>query len=255
MPLRGACVILPREGGRARAAAAQRLAMEKLPESARRRLIEQVPILKCFPPEAREAILAGARVQAAETGRVFLREGDAVQAVGAVLSGRVKVCRTSAEGKETILHILGPGKLFGEASLAGTEPSFPADVVALEPSRVWLIEKREVVGWLGRYPQVAWEVLSDMASKLAACTARLEELSTRRVEARIAGLFLKLASLGDPGKDSELLLTRKEVAALTGTTVETAIRVTRALEKVGAIACGRGRIRILKREALEKAAK
>lgn len=67
-----------------------------------------------------------------EAGAVLLRQGDPPTHVLALVSGRVKVVRTSADGNALVLAVRGPGEILGDYSvLDGTGRS--ATVIAIEP--------------------------------------------------------------------------------------------------------------------------
>jgi CRP/FNR family transcriptional regulator len=101
--------------------------------------------------------------------------------------------------------------------------------------------------------------LSGMAQRIVELTRRIAEVSGGRVETRFALLFLKLADkLGRPdGREVfiPLALTRQDLADLTGTTVETAIRVMSRWSKEDVVLTEHEGFRVKSRAALERLAR
>jgi CRP/FNR family transcriptional regulator len=163
-----------------------------------------------------------------EKGDTIFTEGDPPQYLFTIASGRVKVVKAVPSGKEVILEIFGPGDPLG-AVVAYEGRPYPASAVALEPSVCILVRRAEFFDLLERYPSFVRGFLVGMAHRIVELTRRIPEVAGGRVETRFAHLFLKLADrTGRPergGRFIPLPLSRQELADLTGTTVETSIRI------------------------------
>jgi exodeoxyribonuclease V gamma subunit len=161
---------------------------------------------------------------------------------------------------------LPPGRLGGAAldddplgAVAVYEGApFMASAVALEPSRVLSIEQRAFFRLLEDDPAMVRGLLSGLTIRLAELTRRLAEVSGARVEARFARLFLKLCDqIGRAergGTFVPMALARQELADLTGTTIETAIRIMSRWQKEDVLHTEKDGFVVLNREALEDAA-
>ena len=101
-------------------------------------------------------------------------------------------------------------------------------------------------------------MLSGLTLRLIELTRRLAELTAGRVEARFARLFLKLATqIGKPSRGGIFVampLTRQELADLTGTTIETAIRTMSRWQKDDVVRTEKDGFVIVDRPSLETAA-
>jgi CRP-like cAMP-binding protein len=179
-------------------------------------------------PPAREALLGIARRRGFPAGRVALAEGARAEAFYAVLSGQLKMCRLTPSGRNLILSLFGPGDLFGVTPALSGEPC-GTDWQAVEDSECLEVRRADLFALLERRPDLVPETLRFLTRHMVECKNCLVESACSRVESRFASLFLRLAD--KRGQASEggwlipLRLSRQELADLTGTTLETAIRV------------------------------
>ena len=101
--------------------------------------------------------------------------------------------------------------------------------MALEPTTCLVLARRDFFQLLEQNPSLVRGVLTGLTTRLVELTRRITELTGGRVEARFARLFLKLADqMGRPDRGGVFIpmpLSRQELADLTGTTIETCIRI------------------------------
>lgn len=173
--------------------------------------------------------LAGvSRVREFAKADVIFSEGDPPDFFHTILSGRVKVFKMTPAGKDIILEIFGPGDPVGAVAVYETRP-YPASAVALEDTVCLLIPRAAFFSLLEQHPTLVRGLLLGLTHRLVELTNRLTELTGVRVEARFARLFLKLAQdlgrAGEGGIFIPLPLSRQELADMTGTTIETSIRI------------------------------
>lgn len=188
-------------------------------------------------------------------GESVLLEGEPCHGLYVVLAGRVKVFKISAEGREQVLRILGPGRTFNDVPVFDGGRN-PASISALEDSRVAFIPKERILTLVDHHPRVAHAVIRVLASRLRAMTVLIEDLSLRSVVARVAKLLLDCAA----GRETVIedrggacaRLTQQQIAAMTGSVREVVQRALATLEREGAIETGRARVRILDPVALER---
>lgn len=181
-------------------------------------------------------------------GEFVLLEGEPGDALYLVVSGVVKVFKTSSEGKEQILQIIRPGESFNDVTVFDGGPN-PASAQAMGPVVLYGIRNRDMESILRSHPQVALNVMRVLSQKLRHLVSLVEELSFKHVTARLAKILLEYASDG-----SKQRLTQQEMAALAGTAREIIGRSLRELEGAGLIRLDHHRIVITDREALKKMA-
>lgn len=183
----------------------------------------------------------------AERGEVILFEGELAEALFFVVSGAVKVFKTSAEGKEQILSIVRPGESFNDVAVFDDGLN-PAGAQAMGPVVVYGIRKSDLTVILQNYPRVVLNVIKVLAERARQLLSLIEDLSFRHVSGRVARILLEHAGGGaDPGPR----LTQQEMAAMAGTAREVVARSLKALEEDGIIRLDRHRIVITDKGALQ----
>jgi CRP-like cAMP-binding protein len=179
-------------------------------------------------PADRQRLAEVARTHSYAKGIAIFSEGEPSDFFITIVTGRVKVYKATPAGKEVILEIFGPGDPLGATAAYEGRP-FPATAVALEDTECVLIPRASFFALLEQHPSLVRGLLTGLTHRLVELTTRIADLSGARVEARFARVFLKLAK--DIGRNGEggtfvpLALSRQELADLTGTTIETCIRI------------------------------
>jgi CRP/FNR family transcriptional regulator len=134
--------------------------------------------------------------------------------------------------------MLGPGDPLGGVAVYDQMP-YPGSAIALEDVACVQILRSELFGLLERHPSLVRGLLKSLTRRLVELTSRLTELSGGHVEERLARLFIKLASQKGIVEDGSVLipvsLSRQELADLTGTTIETSIRIMSRWAKAGLV--------------------
>lgn len=184
---------------------------------------------------------------------IFL-EGEAPEALFFVKTGKVKVLRHSTDGKDVVLRVTGPGQMLGAvATFDGG--GYAGTAQAIEECTLLLLARNDCLTLVSRYPVFALAVINDMGNRLRSSAEQIRSLAVERVEQRIARVLLKLgASAGSDlpeGRVIEMPLTRQDVADMTGTTVETAIRVMSKFRRNDLIRSRRGKVVLVDLDALQ----
>ena len=217
-------------------------------------LLRKIPLFKRVSPADRARIADVAHIKHYAPGEVIFREGDPGDTFLTVIQGRVKVYKATPAGKEIILEIFSAGDPLGAVAVY-ENANLPASALALEATDCLAIAQRDFFGLLEQHPALVRGLLSGLTLRLAELTRRLADM-TGRVEARFARLFLKLADqIGKPERGGTFVampLTRQELADLTGTTIETAIRIMSRRQRDDIIHTEKDGFVILNRPALEE---
>jgi CRP/FNR family transcriptional regulator, nitrogen oxide reductase regulator len=184
---------------------------------------------------------------------IFL-EGEAPQALYVVRSGKVKVLRHSPDGKDVVLRMTGPGQLLGSVAVFDGG-GYPGTAQAIEDCTLLVISRNDCLTLVTRYPVFALAVINDMGIRLRSSAEQIRSLAVERVEQRIARTLLKLGQTtgadSSEGRVIELPLTRQDVADMTGTTVETTIRVMSKFRRENLIFTRRGKVVLVDLDALQ----
>jgi len=205
--------------------------------------------------EDRKRLSEVSLVRAYEKGDVVFSEGDPSSFLFTILSGRVKVVKLVPNGKEVILVIVGPGDPLG-AVVAYEGRPYPATAIAIERTLCVLVQRKPFMDLLERHPSLVRGYLVGLTQRIVELTRRIPEVSGGRVETRLAHLFLKLAErMGRPRSDGSFIpmpLSRLELAELTGTTVETSIRIMSRWAKEGIVRTEKDGFVVVDPAALER---
>ena len=217
--------------------------------------LRSIPAFSAIPVDQLQTFTAACSLQEYKAGQTFAFEGDADRAVGfLVLRGRVSLFKTSVSGREIIVELLSPNDVFGIA-LALEQQPFDCSARAQVDSFVIHVPRRAIVGLLEKNVQLYRFLLDVIAGRLSSSHTRSRSLAHDKVEVRIASGLLSLIPVDADEHDSAvpiLHVTRKELAELCGTTVETSIRVTKSMESTGILEFPEnGFVRILDQEALK----
>ena len=211
-------------------------------------------IFRRLPAEDRQRLAAVTETRAFEKGDYLFHEGDASELLFTVVSGRVKVTKTTARGTDVILEIFGPGDPVGAVAVYEARP-YPASAVALESTTCLAVPRQAFFALLENHPSMVRGLLTGLTHRLVELTNRLAELSTGHVDTRLARFFLKLADnigqAGPQGTFIPLVLSRQELADMTGTTIETAIRIMSRWGKEGILRTEKDGFLIADRSGLE----
>lgn len=187
---------------------------------------------------------------------IFL-EGEAPEALFIIKTGKVKVLRHSTDGKDVVLRVCGPGQMLGTVAVFDGG-GYPGTAQVIEACSVLIIARNDCLTLVNRYPIFALTVITDLGTRLRSSAEQIRSLAVERVEQRIARVLLKLAeSAGSDaaeGRVIEMPLTRQDVADMTGTTVETAIRVMSKFRRNELIRTRRGKVVLVSVAALQEIA-
>jgi len=216
-------------------------------------LIPTIPLFDGLPANEQQQ-LAGISVEKKfKRGQTVFSEGDPGNGFYVVASGRVKIFKLSADGKEQILHLFGPGEPFGEVPVFEGR-RFPAHAIALEESSFLFFPRTAFIELIGNNPSLALNMLAVLSRRLRRFAALVDDLSLKEVPARLAAHLLYLSQEQDNADSVQLDIPKGQLAALLGTIPETLSRILTKMTKQGFIESDGPRIRILDRETLTELA-
>ncbi|HVM31503.1 MAG TPA: Crp/Fnr family transcriptional regulator [bacterium] len=176
---------------------------------------------------------------------IFL-DGDPAQFAWFVKEGHIKAITHASSGRCQALCMVGPGKMFGSCCSLG-RGDYACQAIAETDATVVGLPLTDFLGLLGRYPALAAEVLAQVSQRLRH-SKESQVFEQQSVEKRITRVLADLVS----EFGNVIPLTKREVAEMAGTTVETCIRTFSRLEEEGLVATERGKITVRKPELLEE---
>ena len=182
------------------------------------------PLFAALDPQHQQEL----RSQMAEVrlarGQALFNEGDRGDQLYVVLEGKMKLGRTSPDGRENLLAVMGPGEMFGELSLFDPGPR-TASAVAITDSTLRALSNAHLQPWLTDHPEVAAQLLAALARRLRRTNEAMADLVFSDVPGRVAKALLDLAKkFGVEAEDGLRVthdLTQEELAQLVGASRET----------------------------------
>lgn len=207
------------------------------------------PLFSPLSKQERESIEKQLVRRSYAKGDYLFFEGDAADRVILVAKGRVKMIKQSESGRETILDTFGPGQIVGEVAVLVGD-TYPATAQALEPVVTLALRRASYVELIRTHPDLALALITELGRRLERAHEAMRSLAVEKVERRIARVLLRMASVGGERREGgavviALPLSRQDIADMSGTVQETAIRTLSRFQKQGLIETRDGRIVLL----------
>ncbi|MEN8140369.1 MAG: Crp/Fnr family transcriptional regulator [Thermodesulfobacteriota bacterium] len=212
--------------------------------------LSQIPLFSKLSDQDLQALAGITKVLELKRRQQIFNEGDEARGLYIVSEGQVKVYKLSFDGKEQILHLLGPGEPFAEVAVfAGT--TYPANSMALEKSRVLFLPRQDFHELIGRQPSLALAMLATLSLRLRQFANMIEALSLKEVPSRLAVHLLLLSEESGGSPTIRLAMAKGQLASLLGTIPETLSRILAKLASNGYIESSGKEITIRDRAGLE----
>jgi len=197
-------------------------------------VLKSLPVFAGFSPEQLRALAAMVMRRGAARGSAVMREGDPADCLYVVVSGRVKVLMGEADGKETILSILGPGEFFGEMSLID-DHTRSATVIAVEPCELLAITRRDFRKCLVENSDLAMAVMRVLVRRLREADRKIGSLAMLDVYGRVARLLLDMSENVNGQRVVTKRITKQDIAKMIGASREMVHKVMKDLQVNGYI--------------------
>lgn len=203
-------------------------------------VLRRAPLFAALDDEQAAELRASMGEVTLARGDALFHEGDPGDRLYVVTEGKVKLHRTSPDGRENMLAVLGPGELIGELSLFDPGPR-TATATALTEVKLLGLGHGDLQPWLNARPEVATALLRAVARRLRKTNDQMSDLVFSDVPGRVARALLDLSRRfgvqSEEGIHVVHDLTQEELAQLVGASRET---VNKALADFA----GRGWLRL-----------
>jgi CRP-like cAMP-binding protein len=216
-------------------------------------ILRKSSLFKGITDSVLEILIDAGSVKKFKTGEFLFRQGEPAHTIFLILAGRLKLVQLNEKGEEVILRYIGPGESTAAVStLSGLPYPVTSEVV----------QEGKAIRWNGsilrslmqKHPQIALNVLDIVIERLVEVQNRFLELSTERVEQRIARTLLRLMRRGGSktkaGVRIDFPLSRQDIAEHSGTTIYTVSRTLSSWAKRGFLKTSREKIIISDLHAL-----
>ncbi len=217
--------------------------------------LRRVPLFGGLDEEELRSVEMLVHHQSHPRGSTIFMDGDPGRGMYVVISGRVRIFRSGADGREQTLEILGPGDPFGAVVLFDGGP-YPAGAEAVEDSTVGILSSSDLERHLVVNPSLCLRILKILSARLRESKEQLADLALKGVRGRIASALVGLSArhglVTPAGINLDLGLTHQQLGYLVGASRETVTRVLKEFRDREVIVIGKSGITIIDPHLLEQ---
>ncbi len=221
----------------------------------KRAALQASQIFQGFQPSEIDEILTFAAERVVPADTVIFQRGDAGSSLIAVLSGRVRISVVSAEGKEIVLNVIGPGEVFGEIAFLDGKPR-SADATAMSTTHLLTVDRRQFMPFLKRNEDITLRLLAVMCERLRRTSLALGDIALLGLPARLARVLLDmLRNYGRPvpqGARISVKCSQVELGKLVGVSRESVNKQLKQWENERIMAKDGQHMVVLRPEALRE---
>ena len=211
--------------------------------------MDNIRLFAGLPPSAKRELLARARHTAHASGDIIVHEGDPIESIIVVRTGRIKTYRSTSDGEQHVLDVLHDGQALWHGLFLDNR-TYGYSVSCLTPVRLCLVHRADVEQMLANHPDVAMGLIRMVCTELDRAEERIMMLSIRDPRRRLAEYLLaRDRSCTGP----EIHLKLDDIASSVGLRPETVSRNIARFDREGLVRrMGRGRLLVLDREGLAR---
>ena len=199
-------------------------------------VLAKAPLLADLSPNELQMLAARTVRKLFVSGELLFSEGEPCNGLHIIARGKVRIFKTSVNGREQVLAVNGPGDTVAELPVFDGG-SYPASASAAEDAEIAFISRRDFHAYCLEHPEVALKVLAQVGSRLRRLVGIIEELSFTTIRQRLIAALVKLAqSEGKQtarGIEFQLPATHQELAIQLGTVRELISRNLMRLQAEG----------------------
>jgi CRP/FNR family cyclic AMP-dependent transcriptional regulator len=197
-------------------------------------VLKSVPLFASLADEQLRLLVPVVARRSATRSSTIMAAGDQIDSLYIVISGRLKVMMSDAEGKEVILSLIGPGEFFGEMGLIDDSPR-SASVVTIEPCELLSITKRDFKKCLAENVEMSMAVMRGLVRRLREADRKIGSLAMLDVYGRVARLLLDMSEEVNGRKVVTARITKQDIAKMVGASREMVSGVMKDLQASGYI--------------------
>ena len=199
-------------------------------------VLAKAPLLADLSPNELQLLAARTVRTLFVSGELLFSEGEPCNGLHIIARGKVRIFKTSVNGREQVLAVNGPGDTVAELPVFDGGP-YPASASATEDAEIAFISRRDFHAYCLEHPEVALKVLAQVGARLRRLVGIIEELSFTTIRQRLIAMLVKLAQAqgtkSDRGIEFQLPSTHQELASQLGTVRELISRNLMRLQAEG----------------------
>lgn len=187
-------------------------------------VLARAGIFQGVSPTAVAALVRQLQPVSFSRGQVIFVEGEPGETMFIITSGKVKIGRKTADGRESLITLMGPSDIFGELAIFDPGPR-TSTVTSLTEVQAVTMDRAALRAWIADQPEIAEQLLRVLARRLRRTNDNLSDLIFTDVPGRVAKQLLHLAQRFGTRDGNALRvdheLTQEEIAQLVGSSRET----------------------------------
>jgi CRP/FNR family transcriptional regulator len=219
-----------------------------------RQILKSTPLFAALDASEIDSLAARCGMRPYPAGEVLFIEGEPCRGLYIVVTGRVRIFKTSPNGREQVLAMEGPGASVAELPVFDGG-NYPASCSAIEKTDMLFISRADLRAICLEKPEVSLKMLQVVGARLRRLVGIIEELSFTTVRHRLISWLLRQANtVGQPTERGTAFLldtSHQELAAQIGTVRELVSRNLTRLQAQSLIEMNGKQITILDKEGLE----
>jgi CRP/FNR family transcriptional regulator, cyclic AMP receptor protein len=198
--------------------------------------IDNIPFFSILPIAQKEQLSAIIQTKKVTKGDVVFHESDPAEAIFFINEGKIRISKSTPDGKEIVLSIRQTGDMFAEVALfCNKESTYPATATCLEGGYVSFIKNDELESFLLSHPQLAISMFRFVSERLRISQTTLRDVALYGKFGALAATLVRLAeeygvSTND-GITIKLKLTHEDLGSFFGATRESVTRLMNQLKQ------------------------
>ena len=210
----------------------------------KRSILQAHPLFGKLGPHLIERLASYAHTRKVRNGTTIFQRGDPGDCLFAVCAGTIRISNRSADGKDVVFNLVGPGGIVGEiALLDGQERT--ADAQAATDCDVMVIDRRDFISLLSSEPELALRLIELLCGRLRHASEQIEDMMFLDLPARLAKTLLWLLANSRFHISRKVAITQREIGQIIGMTRESTNKQLRAWVKQGWVRLERGGVSVL----------
>ncbi len=200
--------------------------------------LKKVPIFSQLKEEDLDKILSITIHKKYKKGSIIFMEGDKGEAFYFIKSGKIKISKSSKDGKELILNIYGENHVFAEVTIFN-DICYPATAEIIEDAVVGVIRNYDLEKLIKSNIELGFNLIKILSKRLFNAQMKLKQIALNDTYSRTADTLIRLSKNVGVERNGQiefdLDLSRQELANMIGTARETVSRILSRFKKEGSI--------------------
>lgn len=207
-----------------------------------------IPLFAGLPADQIRILAGCAREKRVRAGRMIFVDTQESRGLHLVVWGRVKIYKSTPEGREQTIFIFGPGEPFCLTAL--TDQLSPASAMALEDTRILLFPAEVLEEVARKQPSLLFNMILVLSRRIKESIDLIESLSLKEIPQRLATFLVNSLDQEGRGERIDLRFSHRELAKIIGATPETLSRVLKRMSEDGILRLEGRAISVLSRPGL-----